>query len=37
MSTLKEYLGLICEKKKNMIKLNNENLRTLKNEIIISH
>ena len=30
---LKEYLGSICEKKKNMIKLNNENLRTLKNEI----
>ena len=30
---LKEYLGTICEKKKNMIKSNNENLRTLKNEI----
>lgn len=33
MPTLKEYLGSICEKKKNMVKLNNENLRTLKNEI----
>ena len=29
---LKEYLGTVCQKKKNVIKLNNENLRTLKNE-----
>ena len=33
MLNLKEYLGSICEKKKNMIKSNNENLRALKNEI----